>query len=433
MTQAPGSAEDWKKRQEEAAGRKAALEAEAAAAEAEVLRLAALKKLAEAQAPPPPADPVKAATADAVAAAKAAKEVADAKKAQADAESAAFKAKLGEVPSSGIQGSVELSDKAGSMETALLAARATSIASGRVAAAVRKTAPNAGTIFIFPSGESPDLKALREFRSVSELLKAEFFKAIRNAESTSKEAPVLAAAGVALDAAAKLLGFFKSDFKVGGSELTADHAMLAEAIAGQLRHELPNTTVYLHSLYYRYDPASDAQFMEQELKPLSDQHKLALDAQRKAEIDIAALTAEAAKVTGESEEDKARRAALQSKIARVQSAVERLKKVIALYDTTLDRISADGKMDALSRQFEISAKLGAANTYVLTAKMQKVGGSHYTEKNLWTTFGAMPFKVMGGVIVSYSLFEAASARLLRSDILPVHGGFHKANEIAPLF
>jgi hypothetical protein len=118
-----------------------------------------------------------------------------------------------------------------------------------------------------------------------------------------------------------------------------------------------------------------------------------------------------------------------AKAGRLQTATARLKKVVALYDTTIERLSSEGKFEMLARQHEISQKLADKTTYVLTAKMHKVGGSHYVEKNVWTTFGAMPFKVMGGVIVSYSLFEADSSKLVLSELLPVHGGFESAKAL----
>lgn len=430
MAQAQGTTEDWKVREEAAKARKGALDAEAAAAEAEVTRLIALKKLSDAQAP---ADPAKTATADAVAAAKAAKDVADAKKAQADSELAAFKAKIGEVPSSGIQGSVAIGDKAGSMETALLAARATATASRDIAKAVKTKVGANATVVIFPAGESPDLKGLREFRAVSELLKAEIIVSMRNVSAASNdndnELPI-AAAGVAIDAVTKLLGFFRSDFNVGGSELTADQGALAEAVSGQLRSPASGTNipiVYIFSLYYKYDPASDAEFLNKELKPLQQLHSKAEEAQRTGESRVASLNADAAKLTADS--DKKKKAKLIEKAGRLQLTIDRLKKVIGLYDAMIDRLAGEGKMEALVRQFEISQRLAGKDTFVLTAKMHKVGGSHYVEKNLWTTFGAMPFKVMGGVIVSYSLFESQTSQLLASELMPIHGGFETANSV----
>lgn len=425
MSSAQESLDDLKKRVETANALKAARDAEAAAADAEAARLLAFKKLADAQAPQ---DPAKTAAAEALAASKLAKDMADAKKAQADAELAAFKAKVGEMPTSGIQGSVELGEKAGSMETALLAARATSLASRQIARAVKAEA-GVQTVFIFPAGEPPDLKTLREFRAARELLVPEFISAMRNVTAASNETP-LAAAGIALDAATKLLGFFRSDFKVGGTEMSADQGLLAEAIAGQLRNKETGAAipeVYVFSLYYKFDPKADAEFLNSELKPLDQKHAEALDVQRAGEARVAALTAEASAMTDEASKNK--KVGLVQRAELLQRQIDRLKRVIGLYDALRERLAAEGKLETLVRQFEVSQRLAAEGTVVLTAKVHKVGGSHYVEKNLWTTFGAMPFKVMGGVIVSYSLFEGKSSRLLASQLLPVHGGFESAKTL----
>ena len=87
-------------------------------------------------------------------------------------------------------------------------------------------------------------------------------------------------------------------------------------------------------------------------------------------------------------------------------------------------------METLVRQYEVSQRLAGEGAVMLTAKVHKVGGSHYIEQNLWTSFGAMPFKVMGGVIVSYSLFEGKTSQLLASQLLPLHGGFESVNAAA---
>ena len=162
MPQTETSTEDFQKR-------KAIADAEKAAIEAEIARDETKKKLADHQALP---DPRKATIEAKLDAAKAAKEIADAAKAQADAaksqaeaEFAALKAKIGEVPSSGISGEVKLEQGAATMETALLAARATVTASNKIAKAVVPFAsanPNA-KILVFAAGETLDFQAATGF------------------------------------------------------------------------------------------------------------------------------------------------------------------------------------------------------------------------------------------------------------------------------
>ena len=155
MSQAQTSIEDLKKRTEIAEAEKKAIDAEIAVEESK-------KKLVDSQAPVDPNKKAKDTTLDA---AKSAKEIADAQKAQADAELAAFREKIGEVPSSGISGSVKLEQGAGSIETALLATRSTVIASKKIAEAVAPVAHSASTskLFVFGFGEVPDFQATTGF------------------------------------------------------------------------------------------------------------------------------------------------------------------------------------------------------------------------------------------------------------------------------
>jgi hypothetical protein len=83
---------------------------------------------------------------------------------------------------------------------------------------------------------------------------------------------------------------------------------------------------------------------------------------------------------------------------------------------------------AIARELEVWNSLQAADSYLLIVKVNKAGGSHYVEKNLWTTFGAMPFYVMGGVISSFSLLEGKTGDLIASGAIPIHSGYKSAKE-----
>ena len=45
----------------------------------------------------------------------------------------------------------------------------------------------------------------------------------------------------------------------------------------------------------------------------------------------------------------------------------------------------------------------------------------------------MPFKVMGGIIASYTLFQGETGAVLAAGIVPVHGGFKRPDKIEELF
>jgi hypothetical protein len=116
-------------------------------------------------------------------------------------------------------------------------------------------------------------------------------------------------------------------------------------------------------------------------------------------------------------------------LARVASA--RLTTTISAYDAFVDKlVNPDDKTLAMLRELDTWTSLQGHSVYALLVKVNKAGGSHYVEKNLWTAFGVMPYKVMGGVIASYALFEGGSGDLVASGIVPIHGGFVNAKRVA---
>lgn len=427
MAQAQDSLEDFKKR-------KAFADAETETIQSEIKRDEARKKQSEMVAP---IDPAKKEKDDAVESAKSAKAIADAKKAQFDSELAALKAQYGEVPDSGIKGSVELGDKAGSMETALLAAGALTTAAERTAEAIKGSLNHSTTVLIFPGGEVPDFKALSGFRALRPTMLNQFTNALtasEHAKEPTTEVPLIPAIGVAVSTVTKLLSFFASDFKIGGSELTPDSILLAEAVGGKLQKLVdPGTKIFLTGVFNPVDQKTYDDFFATELKPLSEQYEKVIAAIRDRERDIASLNDKLTKLTGDTTEDRAEKLQIAEKLKLHQDAVEKLNGPAQAYGVFMSKLTgADGGLEVLIRQFEMSSLLSKGSSYVLVVKMHKAGGSHYIEKNLWTSFGKMPFKVMGGVVVSYSLFDGKSTNLVASGVFPVHGGFHNPKELGEL-
>lgn len=440
MSQAQASVEDLQRR-------KAIAEAEKAAIDAELARDEARKKLVESQTS---VDPAKQAQEAKVEVAKSAKALADAEKAQADAQAAAFKSKLGEVPSSGISGSVKVEQGAASFETSLLAARA-AVTAGRaiakaVAAAVAKSAPaDASTtrkLLVFAAGEVPDFQTTTTFLAQRALV----LQALADAVSQSEEANTaqsaiaatesVAAVGVALDAVTKLLGFFKSDFEVRGSEVASDHVLLAKVVAGELLDlSKPfEAGVFLKGTFNPTAVAAVGTLFKRDLESLNFQRAKAATAQAERERDLGALQSDLAKITGDTPADNAKKALLAEQSKRLQAAAEKLKSALAAYDVLVGKLAApDAGVVTLIREYEVWSVLSDPSSLMLIVKMDKAGGSNYVEKNLWTSLGAMPFKVMGGVIASYTLFQGNAGNVLASGTVPVHGGFRAVSELGGLF
>ena len=172
-------------------------------------------------------------------------------------------------------------------------------------------------------------------------------------------------------------------------------------------------------------------FFSEELAPLAEVHHKALALLRSSADRQSALSVQLAQATGTTDDDKSAKDMLARRIARIQAASDRLQQVAQAYDTLLDSLVANkDNLDVLVRQYAASIGQGKEKRFALIAKVHRMGGSHYTEKNVRTLFGAMPFHVMGGVVVSCSLFDVASGNLLASRTIPVHSGFHPVKNLA---
>jgi hypothetical protein len=415
------------------------LTAETAAINAELAHIAAARKLADARAPVT----ANSAADKSLAAATVAKDIAQARKVEAESELAWMKAKLGEIPASGIAGAVELGERAGTMESALLASKAMARAAETAAAALSAHISGKDTVIVFPSGQIPDLKALTCFRACNRILQDEFANAMRQLDNASAaeaaavipgNAPAafaVPAIGLALDAVSKIAGYFRSDYKVGGTELTADHAAFAEQLAGTLLEKIPEAQIHLPTVYESVPQSALGNFFNSEMAPLSKVWQEALTKLDGAGKRLPGLSAELAQIAGTTDEDKLRQQQLSGQITRMQAASDRLKQVAGAYDALLDSLVANkDSLDALVREYALSEWPGQDRVVLLSAKVHQVGGTHYTEKNVWTLFGAMPFHVMGGIVISFSLFDVRRGNLLVSRTIPVHSGFQPVKKLA---
>jgi hypothetical protein len=89
--------------------------------------------------------------------------------------------------------------------------------------------------YVFASKEFPTFQRLLSFEFRKNIVKQAFASlGVKTpaAETETLAAPALAAAG--LDALSKILGFFKTDFTVGGVEVKLDESLLVFSVAGAL-------------------------------------------------------------------------------------------------------------------------------------------------------------------------------------------------------
>ncbi|WBS00120.1 hypothetical protein OU994_17505 [Pseudoduganella sp. SL102] len=419
-----------------------ALSAETAAINAEIAYLAATRKLADARAPLLQKRPID----GALAAAKSAAELAKSRKEAAESDLAWVKASIGDISASGLAGAVELGDKVASIETALLASKALAMAAGEAVSCLAQHLDGSGVvILVYPSGQLPDVKAITCFRACSRIVSNEFAISlleldnaidIQDAVKLATPQPAAAASmvpaiGLAVEAVSKILSYFRSDFKVAGTELDADHVTFAELVADALHEKLPSAQVRLPLMYEPVPNTVFDDFFNKELGPLANSRQQALAMLEASDNQLLRLSNQLAQTTDTMEEDKSRQEMLARRIARIRTASDRLKQVIQTHDAFLDSLVANkDTFDVLIRQYAGVIRQDEEKRFALTARVHRMGGSHYTEKNLWTLFGTMPFHVMGGAVVSCSLFDLGSGNLLASKTIPVHSGFYPVKDLA---
>ena len=419
-------------------------EAEAVAAQKQALQ--ARQALEAAQ------DPASKELEDKLAAAKAAqaiaeaqKSAAEAQKAAAEAQATALKTRFGDIPTSPYTGDVTLKEKVGGAEAALLAARAANLAAQKIAAELPGEAAIPGqastpakTVFLYAGGELPTFQSLIAYRAQITILRRVLQEAQTASDTADSNAPETAqvrvfgpipmAAGLSLDAVNKLLAFFRTDYTIGGVDLSVNDSLLVHAVAGAITNSGKYHDVRLTA---SYNPASLAahgagiitELMELSASKTSAQH----NASRHEKL-AAKFSEQTAK-----EPDPAKKAKLLAATKLHKAAADNSQTAVGLYDSVFSKLTtADDKGIALLtnvvREGVIADALSDGNL-LLIIKMQNSGGSYYTKKNMWTLFGGMPLYHMGGIVASYALLEGKEGRVLKSGVVPVHGGFIKAGDL----
>jgi hypothetical protein len=350
----------------------------------------------------------------------------DAQKALMDSQTQALLARLiGDVKGGPFSGSVDMKDKAGTQEAALLAARAIREAAALVAKAVPDEITN---IHIFPAKDFPGFQRLLAFRFRKELIKEAFNSAgVKRPAAETEAIPVpisAAAVSAGLDAVSKLLDFFKTDFTVGGTDVKLDESLLLFAVAGRLSGKgthLPLT----------YDPGSRAQAVAgitTQLGELVDLRTRAVVEAGGASNRIAANTKLASDPANAAGKDD-----LNQKIANDKARVDQLNGLIALYDAFVGGLTTpDSNGSApivfLAQEFSIDSALTQGGA-VLLLRLENAGGGFLVKKNLLTGLGAMPMFHMGGATVTYLLLKGPTGEVIAGDVVPVHGGFVRSDKM----
>jgi hypothetical protein len=343
------------------------------------------------------------------------KDLADAKKDLANSQADALKAQLfGTVTAGTFSGAVDMKEKVGVAEANLLASHAIRVAAARIAAQVHVPTKDKA-VYLFNVKDFPNFQRLAAFRFRKALVKQAYTSAKVSAGAEEAVDAMPALASGALDALSKILGFFKSDFTIGGTEVKADDTQLLFAVAGSLS----DREFHIPSIY---DPTNQTRAVDSMTEALAELVPLRTN----ASAEIKTLSDQVDQL--EKGNDTQRKEA-EDKKARV----DLLKAVGALHDSFLNSLTTPDSngilpVALLSQEWAIDGALrtGAA---VMLVKLESTAGGYFIKKNLFTGLGEMPLYHTGGSVASYVLLSGPEGKVLASNVVPVHGGFVKAGEV----
>jgi hypothetical protein len=375
---------------------------------------------------------------------------ANALKAQVEAYTAAFKAQ----PVSSFIGEVTPKDKPGSAESMLLAAKAVETAAKEMVKKIVNLLPKQGeskTILLYAIGDIPDFKAYITFHAEIELVGEAFEHAKDSSKIADSEAEplaefarelvtveerllptVLPAIGIGLEAINKLVGFVSTNYTVGSVEVKFEDSLLIHALAGAITSSNKNLNLQLPALYNPGAFTYSAEMILDKVKETASLNRDAPNIASRHEKISGLFTIKADKATDEKTEKSMRENAKKHK-----DAADAWKAAMGLYDSFLSKLiaaDAKGAVPLVSViQEEIIADLLLNENFLLLVKLHASGGAYYTKKSIWTLLGRMPFYHMGGIVASFVLFDGKAGTVLASGVVPIHGGFVKANVLQKKF
>jgi hypothetical protein len=344
---------------------------------------------------------------------------------------------------SNFTGEVTPKDRAGSAEAMLLAAKAAKKAAKEIVDFFPEQVKNKTTL-LYATGEIPDFKAYITFHAEIELVGKAFEDAqdlSNKAESEAAPLPdflaelpptrkvvPLVAAGIALEAINKLVGFVKTDYTVGGVEVKFEDSLLIHALAGAIASSDKNLNVQLPAVYNPGAFTDSAKSVLSKVKNTANLNMNAPDIASRHEKISELFTKKAGKATDENIKKSMRENAKKHK-----DAADAWKEAMGLYNSFLSKLTAadaKGTVPLVSViQEDIIAELLLKGNFLLLVKLHTSGGAYYTKKSMWTFLGRMPFYHMGGIVTSFVLFDGKAGTVLASGVVPVHGGFVKANAL----
>ena len=342
---------------------------------------------------------------------------------------------IGTVRNASYTGAVELNDKAGMLEARLLATKAVAAAAAGMTDEIRATV--AGRPVVIAAGtdfKSPERIALYRFRVG--MLKKLLDTALAGEESrggTESVAAMPAVVSAGLEAAGKLLSFFKTDFTIGGIDVTLDESVAMYAVSGALAKE--GNSVKWPALHM---PEQRQLAVQSILQDMTDLISLRQRVEARA-IQAASDASRAEREASKAPENEKAEIALE--IAEYRATEARMKSAMAAYDTFAASLSTstgtapEPLAELISDMgLEIALKTGSDNaekgTLLLLVRLEHSGGGYLLKKNLLTGLGAPPLYHMGGAAISYLLVDGRTGAIIRGGTVARHGGYTKSSKMS---
>jgi hypothetical protein len=331
------------------------------------------------------------------------------------------------IPASGTTGAVAVGTGAGTAEENLLAVRAlgqiADQVKDKVVAACKSAtrngeseiaagAPAAGrdadalpTVVIYLGDDHPSHAPVEIFKRTVTQLRGELSQA---GVKLPNDPAAPAAAGIAVAAATAFLSYFKTDYSIQGNALTTDNGQLGAVIAERLSAVSAGT--YFAS---EADPEIDSTVTAQ-LQDLQARADVAVAQAKSLRNQIAALP-----------KDDPRGVPLDLQATRFEKAAADVQTFMVALQTA--DATGDTPILKISRELALEAQPNRCN---LQVKVVNSAGTTYTEKNLLSSIGFMPFYVSTTVTATYRIWGRDN-RLRSAGLLAARTPFASLNALSP--
>ncbi len=415
----------------------ALIEAETARINAEVARLNAERAKTEAQRAPDTAlKDIQAQTG-----------IATAQKDLATAQTNAKIAEVfGEVKEGPFKGTVEMKDKAGTLEAMLFAHKAVKQAAAKIGTEIG-AGVKGKTVLVVPARNFESFRRLTAYKLRAKLVSDALAAAkpaagqgaadvgsgagrVGTSESVTKrgsEAAAPAVIGAGLDAVNKLLGFFRSDFTFGGAEATVDETAAVYAMAGTLQKA--GAKVRLPQMLMPADQAKASQDLGGEITRMSGERDGLARLINAATVEADKLEAQ---VANEAPDVKKKSLA---RVNELRASIQAMKSAVAMFDALVAALitpdaSGNTLVATIVDDWALQTLVTTADMKVLFVRLEATGGGYLIKKNLLTGLGAAaPLYHMGGAAMSFVLCDGPSGDVLAADTVPVHGGYTASRKV----